>query len=229
MNPYYQQGGITIYHGDCRDILPALDGCYNNVLTDPVWPNSTKDLIGWDRPYELLAESASLWNCRRALVHLGSTSDPRILNGIPERLPFFRAIWLELALPAPRGRVLAGSDVAYLFGEPPPSREGNHLISGRFVDSDSSGKQTQHPTPRKLTHVQWLMSKWAAPDDVIMDPFVGGGTTLRAAKNLGIAAVGIEIEERFCEMAAEYLSQEALPFVAEPVEADVQPRLIESA
>ena len=208
MKPYYEHGGVTIYHGDCREILHTLT--YDTVITDPVWPNSSPMLTGADRPYQLLSESAALWECKRAAVHLGCNSDPRILQAIPTSLPFFRVMWLRYARPHYLGRLLYGNDVAYLFGEPPAAREGNVLIPGEFIDPDNQGKQTSHPTPRKVGHVQWLMSKWTNIGDIVLDPFAGGGTTLRAAKNLGLAAIGIEIEERLCEMSAEYLRQETM-------------------
>ena len=209
VTPYYDHAGITIYHGDCREVLPTL-AAYETVVTDPVWPNSSPDLIGADRPYDLLAESARLWACKRAAVHLGCNSDPRVLAAVPDTLPFFRVAWLQYALPRRVGRILYGADVAYLFGAPPASRPGRHLIGGMFMDADAGGKQTDHPTPRKLGHAVWLVSRWSDPADVIVDPFAGSGTTLVAAKHSGRRAIGIEIEERYCAMAAERLSQEVM-------------------
>ena len=209
MRPYYDHAGVTIYHGDCREVLPEIDG-YETVVTDPVWPNSTPDLVGADRPRDLLAESARLWQCKRAAVHLGCASDPRVLTAIPDRLPFFRVCWLEYARAAYIGRLLHASDVAYLFGEPPAVEPGRVLIPGKCVDPDSKGKQSDHPTPRKLGHVVWLIGKWTDPSDTVLDPFAGSGTTLVAAKHCGRRAVGIEIEERSCEMAADRLAQEVM-------------------
>ena len=209
MRPYYQHAGVTIWHGDCREIVTEL-GVYQTVVTDPVWPNSTPDLEGADRPWDLLSESAAHWRCCRAAIHLGSTSDPRVLRAIPEALAFFRVVWLEYALPHPLGRVLYGADVAYLFGEPPASRPGRHLIGGMTKDSLGGGKESKHPTPRKLSHAVWLVSRWSEPDDTVLDPFCGSGTTLLAAKNSGRKAIGIEIEEDYCEMVAQRLAQEVM-------------------
>ena len=74
MKPYYEHAGITIYHGDCREVLPHLSG-YDGVVTDPVWANASPYLVGAYRPFELLAESAALWDCKRAAVHLGCNSE----------------------------------------------------------------------------------------------------------------------------------------------------------
>ena len=83
------------------------------------------------------------------------------------------------------------------------------------MDADGGGKQADHPCPRKLNHVAWLVRWWSAPADLVLDPFMGSGTTLVAAKNLGRKAIGIEIEEKYCEIAAKRLAQEVLSFDGE--------------
>lgn len=209
MKPYYKHASVTIYHGDCRELLPEIDG-YETVVTDPVWPNSSPELVGADRPWDLLAESAVLWTSKRAAIHLGCNSDPRVLTAVPESLPFFRVAWLEYARPHYLGRLLYGNDVAYLFGAPPRPEPGRVIVPGQFIDPDPSGKQSAHPTPRKLGHVVWIVGKWTDPADTVLDPFAGSGTTLVAAKHCGRRAIGIEIEERYCEMAADRLAQEVM-------------------
>ena len=67
-----------------------------------------------------------------------------------------------------------------------------------------------HPGPRSLIATRWLLGWWSDADEAVLDPFMGSGTTLRAAKDLGRKAIGIEIEERYCEMTAERLAQEVL-------------------
>ena len=209
--PYYEHAGITIYHGDCREVLPALVGTYATIVTDPVWPNASPLLEGWERPYELLDESAKWWSGKRVAIQLGCNSDPAILRAVFRRgFRFFRVVWLEYARPHYLGRLLYTSDIAYLFGVPPKAREGNHVIPGKMTDSSSNGQQAPHPSPRKLDHVKWLVSRWSDPEDVIVDPFMGSGTTLVAAKHLGRRAIGIEIEEKYAEMAAKRLAQEVM-------------------
>ncbi|KKK85110.1 hypothetical protein LCGC14_2776570, partial [marine sediment metagenome] len=67
-----------------------------------------------------------------------------------------------------------------------------------------------HPCSRALGHFRWLVSWWSLPGETILDPFMGSGTTLRAAKDLGRKAIGIEIEERYCEIAAKRCSQSVM-------------------
>ena len=96
MKPYYDHAGITIYHGDCREVLPALMGTYETIVTDPVWPNASPLLEGWERPYELLDESAKWWGGKRVAIQLGCNSDPAILRAVSRRgFNFFRVVWLE--------------------------------------------------------------------------------------------------------------------------------------
>jgi site-specific DNA-methyltransferase (adenine-specific) len=234
VKPYYEHAGITIYHGDCREILPSLSS--ESIITDPVWPNSSPHLIGAERPAELLSEALAICNCDRLVIHLGCSSDPRFLLSVPQRWPFIRVCWLELACPSYRGRVLNGSDVAYVFGNPPAAKPGAMVLPGKVVATstdpgmrrgvgrnkdrrlDHNGHQVRdgaallidHPAPRKLQHVRWL-AKWFAGGSVC-DPFMGSGTTAVACKSIQVPFTGIEIEERYCEIAAKRLGQEVFSF-----------------
>lgn len=211
MKPYYDDGGITIYHGDCRELLAS--GGADAVVTDPVWPNASVPLFGSDDPLGMFVDMWAAFGERlpvRAAIQLGCDSDPRFLSAVPASLPFFRVAWLEVVRMGYRGRLGHTGDVGYLFGAPPPSRPGQRIIPGRMTDADPNGKQADHPCPRKLGHVKWLVRWWTAPSDLVLDPFMGSGTTAVACKELGRAFTGIEIEERYCEIAAKRLSQEVL-------------------
>lgn len=229
MKPYYEQDGITIYCGDARELvpeLPAIDSC----ITDPVWPNAVAELYGSDDPCGMFASVVRLLPpiINRLVVQLGCDSDPRFLTGVPRSLPYFRTCWLDYACPHYKGRLLYTGDVAYSFGEPPKARPGRMVIPGRVVSTESDWKlprsnpnkessrragDLKHPCPRRLQHVAWLV-KWFA-DGVILDPFAGIGTTLLAAKRAGHPAIGIEINEAYCEVAANRLAQGVLDFGGE--------------
>ncbi len=72
----------------------------------------------------------------------------------------------------------------------------------------------QHPTEKPVALPAWFIRLHTAPGETILDPFAGSGTTGRAAKDLGRRAILVEMEERFCEMAARRMAQEVLPFAA---------------
>ena len=207
---YYEEPAGVIYCGDCFEILPLLPE-YQTVIIDPVWPNATPNLKGHEDPYGLLENALGLLSpeVKRVIVHLGVDSDPRILTAVPRRFPFFRVANLRYGLPIYKGRVLYDRDMAYLFGKPPASRNGNHVIPGDCIEG-KAGKESGHPCPRKLKHVQWLVHRFSDPGDTILDMFAGSCTTFLAAKELGRTSIAIEIEERFCEMGKQRLAQEVL-------------------
>lgn len=206
--PYYQDGSVVLYHGDCREILPSLQ--IDTLITDPVWPNATAEIIGIDRPFELFNEmySALPNGIRRMAFHLGCDSDPLLLRCVT--MPFFRVAWMEYVRPHYKGRVMYGSDVVYMYGDPPKSREGARVVPGRYIDSSSGGKEANHPCPRKLNHVRWIVRFWTDDNETVCDPFCGSGTTLLACKLNSRSCVGIEIDERYCEIAANRLRQKVL-------------------
>lgn len=216
MEPYYEHGGITIYHGDAREVIPQLSS-FDTVLTDPVWPNNSVAEFALIQPAKLLMEVLNLVLADRLIVHLGCDSDPRILSSVPGRWEFQRVCWLRFARPNYKGRLLNGSEVAYVFGPPLPASRfpgrqhlmpGESPTDGEKTCTTSSARRKVHPCPRRLQHVQWLTAYFAG--DTILDPFCGSGTTLQAAKNLGRQAVGIDTNEAYCEDAANSLAQEVL-------------------
>ena len=226
MTPYYADDLVTLYHGDCRELLPLVEQP-DTCIVDPVWPNSV--FPGVADPQALFADAAALLTTARLVVHLGVQSDPRFLAAVPARYRFLRVAWLRYAKPAYRGRILIGSDVAYAFGEPPTSRPGRRVLSGETIarNTRTMAQASQrgnlqsnlvdygklpHPAPRRVEHVAWLVNIFS--DVGVIDPFAGTGTTLVAAKSLGRRAIGIEIDERYCEIAARRCSQEVLGLLA---------------
>lgn len=85
------------------------------------------------------------------------------------------------------------------------------VASTANVISIYPGRDRHHPNEKPLSLVEGFIGRHSDPGDLVLDPFMGSGTTLRAAKDLGRKAIGIEIEERYCAIAAERLSQEVLP------------------
>lgn len=223
VKPYYADDLVTLYHGDAREVLPLIEQP-DTCIVDPVWPNSVFPNV--PDPKTLFREMCAVLTSARLVVHLGCASDVRFLDTVPERYPFIRTCWLRYAHPSYRGRILMGSDVAYAFGSPPPSRPGRRLLSGEVTAKRNNTKlqhtgrrknasfdtvnydELPHPSPRRTEHVAWLISIFA--DKSVLDPFVGSGTTLACAKNMGIPSIGIEAEEAYCEIAATRFSQNIL-------------------
>ena len=207
-DPYAQIGGVTLYHADCRDVLPHVHA--DTMITDPVWPDADVPLKGRENPTLLLSEVlGKLTDAARLAIQVGCKTDPRFQMAVPDCFDFFRVAWLEQAVKGHVGRLLDTGDVAYLFGEPPPSRDGHHVIPGRCVTRSNGGKERDHPTPRKLDHVEWIVKWWSAPKDVILDPFAGSGTTGLAAMRWDRPCILIECVERHCEETAKNLEAEA--------------------
>ena len=190
---------------DCLEAMKNLpDGCVDAVITDPVWPNSIPELHGADDPYAEFAGMCTRMNAKRIAVIIGCNSDPRFCA--PIDLPFFRVCWLEYTRPHYLGRLMYGSGVAYLFGQPPNARDDQFVISGRFCDTSSTGKESEHPCPRKISHMEWIVRKWSNPDELVLDPFLGSGTTAVAAKKLGRHFLGFEIEPKYMAIAEERIA-----------------------
>lgn len=210
MKSYYEHAGITIYHGDCREILPRFDDI-QSVIVDPVWPNAHPDLRGADDPHGLFRDAMTCLpaSVQRLSVWLGVQSDPRFLSYVPPRFPFLRTSYLRRAVPGYNGRCLVSGDVVYHFGDWIPSFPGQRVIPGEAGATSIAGLRQDHPCARNENHARFVVRWWA--HGLLCDPFAGVGTTLVAAKNLGKAAIGIEIEERYCEIAAKRLSQDVLP------------------
>ena len=206
MKPYYEKAGITIYLGDCREVLPTLPKV-DLVLTDPpygiaeVWKGGQGH--GWERAQQQ-SEIRNQWDASvpsadtiAACVAAGKTAV--VWGGNYFALSPSRC-WLVWNKPE-RGFTLAEAELAWT----------NADNVARVWDGRRSDPDRGHPTQKPLALLKWCLSlSWAIDAQTILDPFMGSGTTLVAAKNLGRKAIGIEIEERYAEIAAKRLAQGVL-------------------
>lgn len=211
-------GDATLYLGDCREILPELTA--DAVITDPVWPNCPRGLLqGSKNPDGLFTE---FWHAapalRRAVIILRHDSDPRFLRSVP--LPYSRATILPYAIPGYIGRLLGGDEIAYCFGEPIPSRPGQRVIPGRAPSAQPGNRPPNgHPCSRAQMHLNFLVRWWSEPGELVLDPFMGSGTTGVAALGLGRKFIGIEIEPKYFDIACRRIEEELRQprfFTAEP-------------
>lgn len=218
IKPYYSDEMTTLYLGDCRELLPVIEGI-ESIIVDPVWPGTKVDLPGKENPTKLFKEmcKAIPRDTQRLVVQLGCDSDPRLLKGVPSSWPFLRVCWLDYARPSYKGRLLYTGDVAYAFGWPPAYIKGRQVMSGmcrsgkydktfaRHTAANVHRKEftvpdgLPHPCPRRLEHVEFLVRQFS--DKMVCDPFMGIGTTGVASKKLGRQFIGIEIKEEYLELA----------------------------
>jgi site-specific DNA-methyltransferase (adenine-specific) len=122
------------------------------------------------------------------------------------------AVWTKkFGRPTPGRFTNAAEYVAWGSNGPMPERDA--YPCGAFECSPPPSKVREHIAQKPLAVMQWLLQA-VAPGAVVLDPFMGSGTTLRAAKEAGCKAIGIEVDEAYCEVAAKRLSQGVLDFGA---------------
>lgn len=208
MTPYYQDSLVTIYHGDCRDWMPSPTDI-GLLLTDPPYG------IAYDASHQKYKGGIS----RPMIVGDAGPFDPTHLlrfdkviiwggNCFAARLPPSNT-WLCWVKTARDDAAIRQADMDLAWTNcVSRSRVFHHLWIGAYKASES-GVTAQHPTQKPLELMKWCITV-SRTEGTILDPYAGSGTTLRAAKDLGCRAIGIEIEERYCEIAAERCRQEVL-------------------
>lgn len=215
MTPYYEddRAGITIYHGDNGELDSGITGGVDLLLTDPPYG------IGYVHGAET-GPYASRFN---GVPVAGDDQpfDPRPWLGIAPKAILWGANHYAHLLPPAAGwlvwdkRVGVGvndqSDCELAWSNVgATARMFWHMWNG-FARQSERDTPRVHPTQKPVALMRWCIERAAlAAGSLILDPYMGSGSTLRAAKDLGHRAIGIEIEERYCEAAAKRLMQEAL-------------------
>ena len=206
MKPYFETRNGCLYLGDSREMINNISTNTSALITDPVWPNNKIKEFEHINPYDTLSDVLKNTNSCRIILHLGCDSDPRILMSVPKKYKFIRVCWLRYAFPHPKGRILYSGDVAYAFGDPPKSRRGARILPGEICRTDSRGRLTSFMCERPVVFVMWLVQYYG--DNFVIDPFIGSGTTAVACERQGIRWIGVEIDEKTCEMAAMRIEEE---------------------
>jgi DNA modification methylase len=222
MKPYYEHNGITIYHADCREVLPSLVlSAVDAVVTDPPYGvafhgKNTKHTVRTNEGYASMDDSPEY--IETVVVPVIKTLIDAV--GRVVLTPGSRNLFLYPP-PAALGSIFypsgAGlgkwgftcSQPILYYGQCPYLKTGQGHRPDSF-SSTGAAEPSIHPCPKPLSVMHWLVKKASLKGETILDPFMGSGTTLRAAKDLGRRAIGIEIEERYCEIAAKRLRQEVL-------------------
>ena len=210
--PYYDEGGITIYHADCRDILPHLPKV-DLVLTDPPYginhPTNYRERgrgnLAICRDYAPVYDDGKPFDPS----HVLALNVPTVLwggNYFASRLPE-RSGWLVWDKERPDDLDQATCELAwtnYVKGV----RRFRFMWNGMLRATDES---LEHPTQKPIELMKWVMGLRWTPQGTVLDPYLGSGSTIVAAKDLGRKAIGIEIEEKYVEIAVRRLAQEVLP------------------
>ncbi len=199
IKPYYQDEAVTIYHGDNREILqslPKADLC----LTDPPFG------IGF-------ASQPTTGQRRRGMIPINWDDEPGNIDALLNSAEFL-IIWGGNYFKLP----ISKSWLCWFKPDAPPSM-GNFELAWTNIGhntrlfrksiSSTNPERVGHPTQKPVDLMRWCLS-FASDAQKVVDPFMGSGTVLRAAKDIGIKAVGIEIEESYCETAARRMAQEVL-------------------
>lgn len=228
MKPYYEQDGVTIYHGDCREVLPTVSGC-DLVLTDPPYAHRHMDGGGFASGRKFYRDGAldGLNDFRLAdFAPFLLAAAPMLIafhsrDLVPDYAALARSagrkydlhVWHKVnAIPFTANTWKSDIEYIALLWDQKPGWVQLHQSEHSKVYSSPINPDPSHPAAKPLTvllrYLRVLNSRF------VVDPFMGSGTTLRAAKDLGRRAIGIEIEERYCEIAAERLSQTVLPLGA---------------
>jgi DNA modification methylase len=259
MKPYYNHAGITIYHGDCREVLPGLDKV-DLVFTSPPYLNQRTyggQCNGWNELVPPAIAACNMKSDGQIFVNLGLIHksgsvvtywDSLISKMVQEGIRLFGwYVWDQGdGLPGDwSGRMAPSHEWVFHFNRkarqpkkwiPTQKRKASGTgLRGKddktkgISSPDKCGQPFKIPdsvirTYREMRRV-WnhpamfpmglpthIITTFSSAGNTILDPFLGSGTTLVAAKQLNRRAIGIEIEEKYCEIAAKRLSQEVFDF-----------------
>jgi len=209
--PYYQDEFVTLYHGDARTVVPSL-GPVALVVTDPPYG------IGW-KPR--VNHQDQRWVDERLDISFALVGAHHCVwggNYFTDLIPPSESWLLWIKRPAGYDfdddkRSYAVAEMAWTdFGGKPRTK---HLTwDGGKRAGDPSNRTFCHPAQKPLELMRWCIDLAPPTDGVVLDPFMGSGTTMRAAKDAGRQAIGIEIDEAYCEIAAKRLAQGVLDFGA---------------
>jgi len=218
VKPYYEQDGIAIYHGDNQDVLPDLEG--DALVTDPpfgiAWARATwdDDTTAYGAKMQwLVTESQRAVRNGWCFVFQAMPNVARFHEWFPEGWRIYAAC-KNFAQVRPTGIWHSWDPVVFWAnGEAPRNKDGTEGVNRDYFVGNVAGvfgDRNDHPCPRPRDTMEHIVAIASLPGRTVLDPYAGSGTTLVAAKNIRRRAIGIEIEERYCEIAARRLDQTVL-------------------
>lgn len=211
VTPYYADDLVTIYHGDCREWMPEADA----IVADPpygvnldttggrpgqqLYGRITGDDVAFDpSPLLALGLPTILWGANHFASRLPNTSGWLVWN---------KVIYDGSMGTRSMNKKQAEAELAWTNCVARP-KGFRHLWDGVYRDSEHGTKY--HPAQKPVELMCWCIGLLPISSYLILDPYMGAGSVLVAAKSLNRKAIGIEIEERYCEIAARRCSQEVL-------------------
>lgn len=225
MKPYYADETVTLYHGDCLEVLAWLEA--DVLVTDPPYGMALRTgkrkgrhgdfgdcRIAGDEDTSVRDAVLDRWGTERPALAFGRWAVPRP-DGVKTLLTWEKGNHTGMGnLDIPWSPT---TEEIYVMGRWPKRERLGKYGGGRSsatilinAPAPASKNGRTHPTEKPLALMRALIAK--CPPGVIADPFAGSGSTLVAAKQLGRRAIGVELEERYCEVAARRLSQGVLDF-----------------
>jgi site-specific DNA-methyltransferase (adenine-specific) len=226
MTPYYADDLVTIYHGDCREIVPQL-GRVDAIVTDPPFFMPAVHYSGRVRYQRSWGDTSILGTFWAAVLDVMT---PRLketghlvtfCNGdsYPVFYPeMYRRFDTLRCLVWDKGRIGLGQIWRHQHELAIAARWHESFADGGKAFSDVikvpviQSADRDHPVEKPAALLRAVIEPITPPGVTVLDPFMGGGSTLLAARDLGRRAIGIDTEERYCEMAAKRLCQGVLEF-----------------
>lgn len=246
--PYYADDSVTLYLGDCREVLPALNETVDCVVADPPYGETS---LPWDRwpdgwPAVVATVTKSMW-CFGSLrmfmdrrdefagwrlsqdvawvkTFASTPANDRFRRRHEAVAHLYTGPWGAVYHDLPRDLYYGPRVATAHRGETGPAWNGSRRASTweddgtrgatSVIDSRSMRYRSLHPTEKPAAVLDPLISYACPPGGVVLDPFAGSGSTLVAARDSGRRAIGVEADERYCEVIARRLAQDCLPVVS---------------
>jgi site-specific DNA-methyltransferase (adenine-specific) len=242
--PYYEEPGIQLWHGDCYELLPALALQADLVLTDPPWGVKTRVDNRRLRPQAMARwshrRSPNAFLQQRKPIHNDDMAfDPALFLAYPWCI-FWGAPCFASRLPDSPGWLVWDKrqgleSCAWPMGEAELAWtnicQGVHVFRNRWMGllRTTEHDAHYHPTQKPIALMRWCLERAMRARKVrtVLDPFAGAGTTLLAAKELGLACIGIEIDAEYCAITAKRLREHTVLPLAYPRESTTQQELWE--
>ncbi len=244
MKPYYEHAGITIYLGDCREMVVGL-GVADCIVTDPPYGQTSLRWDIWPKDWMQNVSANSMWvfgTMRMFMDHAfefanagfkmsqdivwekqnGSSFHADRFRRVHESaVHFYRGSWDEIhktpittldATARVTRRKTRPNHMGKIAESAYVSHDGGPRLMRSVIYEPNCHGFAENETQKPLGILRPLIQYACAADGVVWDPFCGAGSTLVAAKEMGRKAVGIELREEQCEIAAKRLAQEVMDF-----------------